>query len=88
MKKIIEPIETKSLKEVFIDKFKDLILSGELEIGKKLPSERELSDLLQISRPVVHEGLIELASIGLVSMTLPSRMTVTISQKSEISSNL
>jgi GntR family transcriptional repressor for pyruvate dehydrogenase complex len=64
----LEPITTKSLKEIFIEKFSSLILSGEFHIGQKLPSERDLAEQLGVSRPVVHEGLVHLESQGLVTM--------------------
>lgn len=63
----LEPLKSESLKEAFIRKFEELILSGELEPGRRLPSERDLAERLQVSRPVVHEGLIELAKTGLVT---------------------
>ncbi|RLD89379.1 MAG: FadR family transcriptional regulator [Bacteroidetes bacterium] len=66
--RILEPITTESLKQVFVAKFEDLILSGKISIGETLPSERELSAQLKVSRPVVHEGLIELSLRGLVSI--------------------
>ncbi|MBW1641950.1 MAG: FadR family transcriptional regulator, partial [Deltaproteobacteria bacterium] len=44
-------------------------LSGKLSIGQKLPSERELALQLGVSRPVVHEGLVDLASKGLITLT-------------------
>jgi GntR family transcriptional regulator, transcriptional repressor for pyruvate dehydrogenase complex len=68
MKELLRPLKTESLKEVFISRFEGLILSGKLSIGQKLPSERELALQLGVSRPVVHEGLVDLASKGLVSM--------------------
>jgi DNA-binding FadR family transcriptional regulator len=43
-----------------------MILSGEFSIGETLPSERELASQLKVSRPVVHEGMIELSLRGLV----------------------
>ncbi len=64
----MEPIKTDSLKDVFVLRFEELILSGEFKIGQKLPSERELALQLGVSRPVVHEGLVELASRGLVTL--------------------
>lgn len=68
MKELLGPLKTESLKEVFISRFEGLILSGKLSMGQKLPSERELALQLGVSRPVVHEGLVDLASKGLVSM--------------------
>ena len=68
MKNILMPITTESLKEVFVSRFEEFILSGELSIGQKLPSERELALKLGVSRPVVHEGLVDLAAKGLVTI--------------------
>jgi DNA-binding FadR family transcriptional regulator len=68
MKKLLAPIRAKSLKEVFIERFESLILSGKLEAGQRLLSERELAEALGVSRPVVHEGLLELEARGLVTM--------------------
>lgn len=69
MKELLDPIKSESLKEIFISRIEELILSGKLAIGEKLPSERELALQLGVSRPVVHEGLVDLAFKGLVSMT-------------------
>jgi GntR family transcriptional repressor for pyruvate dehydrogenase complex len=68
LSQLIEPLKTDSLKDVFVIRFEELILSGKVKIGQKLPSERELALQLGVSRPVVHEGLVELASRGLVSL--------------------
>ncbi|MFO7568371.1 MAG: FadR/GntR family transcriptional regulator [Smithellaceae bacterium] len=68
LESLIEPIKTDSLKDVFVLRFEELILSGKITIGQKLPSERELAFQLGVSRPVVHEGLVELAARGLVSL--------------------
>ena len=72
---MIRPISTASLKEVFIREFEKLIFSGYFKIGEKLPPERELAKQMGVSRPVVHEGLVELVSKGLVTM-VPRRGTV------------
>lgn len=68
MRELLQPIKSESLVEVFIQRFEELILSGKLTIGQKLPSERELAVQLGISRPVVHEGLLDLETKGLVTM--------------------
>jgi DNA-binding FadR family transcriptional regulator len=65
---MLKPIRKESLKDVFVARFEGLILSGKLSIGEKLPSERELALSLGVSRPVVHDGLMDLVSKGLVSM--------------------
>ena len=56
-----------TLVEDFIRRFEEMILSGKLAVGDKLPSERDLAIKLGVSRPVVHEGLIDLASKGLIT---------------------
>jgi GntR family transcriptional repressor for pyruvate dehydrogenase complex len=68
MQEHLKPIRTESLKDIFIRRFEDLILSGKFPIGQKLPSERELALQLGVSRPVVHEGLVDLAAKGLVTL--------------------
>lgn len=68
MKDKLQPLQTKSLKALFIERFEELILSGEIEAGQRLPSERELAEMMGVSRPVVHEGLLELKARGLITM--------------------
>src|SRR5207245_5423044 len=48
------------------NQFEQQILAGELAPGELLPSERELSARLNVSRSVVREALGRLASLGLV----------------------
>ena len=64
---ILPRLKKTTLVEDFIRRFEELILSGKLKIGDKLPSERDLAARLSVSRPVVHEGLIDLAAKGLVT---------------------
>ncbi len=72
---MIEPIQSASLKDLFIQKFEKLIFTGYFEIGEKLPPERELAKKMGVSRPVVHEGLVDLSAKGLVTM-VPRRGSV------------
>lgn len=65
---MIKPINTESLKDVFVKQFEENILSGYFSVGEKLPSERDLAEQMGVSRPVVHEGLVDLAVKGLVTM--------------------
>lgn len=53
-----------SLKELFVEEIESKILSGELAIGEKLPSERELANTMQVSRAVINAGIIELEQKG------------------------
>lgn len=53
-----------SLKDLFVSELETMILSGKLEIGTKLPSERELAASMQVSRAVVNAGIAELEQKG------------------------
>lgn len=64
----LKPIIADSVSDVFIRRFEELIISGKLSIGQKLPSERDLALQLGISRPMVHAGLVELEAKGLVKI--------------------
>ena len=68
MQEFLAPLQSPSLKDIFIERFEELILSGQLKIGEKLPSERELALRLGVSRPVVHKGLVDLEAKGLVTL--------------------
>jgi GntR family transcriptional repressor for pyruvate dehydrogenase complex len=69
LQSLFKPLKTESLTDVFVQRFGELILSGQIAVGSRLPSERELAKMLAVSRPVVHAGLVELASRGLVTIT-------------------
>ncbi len=71
---LFAPIQSRSLKDIFIERFEALILSGKFKPGERVPSERELGALFNVSRPVVHEGLRTLEGRGLV--TIESRKGV------------
>jgi DNA-binding FadR family transcriptional regulator len=57
-----------SLKELFIQQLEGMILSGQLAVGEKLPSERELAETMQVSRGVVNSGILELSRKGFLSI--------------------
>jgi DNA-binding FadR family transcriptional regulator len=62
----LKPLCARTLKDDFIDRFEELILSGALSPEEKLPGERELAERLGVSRPVVRDGLKALEERGLV----------------------
>ncbi len=45
---------------------RDAIISGEMNVDERLPSEAELSDQFNVSRPTVREGLKRLAAQNLI----------------------
>jgi GntR family transcriptional repressor for pyruvate dehydrogenase complex len=64
----IEPLQVNSLKSACVARLEELILSGELKTGERLPAERNLAARLGVSRPVLHEALVDLAAKGLVTI--------------------
>lgn len=68
----LDPVEVQSLKEACTVRLEELVLSGEVKIGDRLPPERELAERLGVSRPIVHEALVDLAAKGLISI-IPRR---------------
>lgn len=63
-----QAISTPSLKDLFVNTLQTAILNGELKPGEKLPSEREFSEQMEVSRAVVNAGLNELAERGFVTI--------------------
>ena len=63
---IMKELKTPSLKDVFVSHMEELILTGELETGSKLPTERELADGMNVSRQVISSGIDELKRKGFV----------------------
>jgi GntR family transcriptional regulator, transcriptional repressor for pyruvate dehydrogenase complex len=64
----IQPLKVQSLKEACITRLEELILSGDLQIGERLPSERDFAARIGVSRPVLHEALVDLDAKGLVKI--------------------
>jgi len=62
----LEPIERMTVSEEIIKKLIDLINSGVLGPGDKLPSERELMEQLKVSRASIREALRSLGLAGLL----------------------
>lgn len=59
-----QKLSAPSLKELFVAELESKILSGELTIGSRLPSERELAASMQVSRAVVNAGIAEMEQKG------------------------
>jgi len=55
-----------SLTDLFVEQVQGMILSGELKVGEKLPTERELAATMKVSLAVVNGGISRLASRGFV----------------------
>ncbi|HSI81810.1 MAG TPA: FadR/GntR family transcriptional regulator [Solirubrobacterales bacterium] len=64
----LEPVRPLALKERVISQLTRLIEDGDLHPGDQLPSERELSEELQVSRGTVREAVQFLQAVGLVEI--------------------
>lgn len=75
-KVVMEPVadQDKKNKNAFIRVFERHILSGFFKPGDRLPPERDLARDYSISRPIIHEGLLDLSRKGFVTIS-PRRGT-------------
>ena len=55
-----------TLRDLFVRQIIDMIFSGELAVGEKLPTERDMAEKMGISRSMVHIGLEDLERMGFV----------------------
>jgi len=76
-------VEPRRLYEQIARKLAHAIAIGEYEIGDRLPSERELAQTFEVSRPTVREAIIALELDGLVEVRLGSGVYVTHRQPPE-----
>ncbi len=60
------PIHAEKLSNAVVDQIEKLILRGILRPSERLPSERDLSERLGVSRPSLREALSELEERGLI----------------------
>lgn len=61
---LFKKLSAPSLTELFVSELEGMILSGKLEIGAKLPPERELAESMQVSRAVINSGIAEMEKKG------------------------
>ncbi len=62
----LRTIEKASVKDQTLEQLKNYILSGVVQLGERLPSERALADALGVGRYSVREALKVLEAVGLV----------------------
>ncbi len=60
------PVKSQKVYKVVIDQIKDMIKTGQLKKGDKLPPERELVEQLQVSRTSIREALRSLEILGII----------------------
>ncbi len=73
----LKPVETQERLYVRVAKqIAEHIQSGQVKTGDKLPSERDLAEMLQVSRPSVREAMIALEVSGLIEVRTGSGIYV------------
>jgi GntR family transcriptional repressor for pyruvate dehydrogenase complex len=60
--------ERKTFSRKVVEHIRELIASGQLKPGDKLPSERELAEMMNVSRPTIREAFKILSAMGLLSI--------------------
>lgn len=64
----LKPIRTRKIYEEIVEQIRNLIISGELKPGDRLPPERDLVERLQVSRASIREALSALEMMGLLEV--------------------
>ena len=64
----LQPVLRRSVPEAVFEEIATDVLSGEMQPGEALPSERRLADVFGVSRPAVREALKRLSAAGLVEV--------------------
>ncbi len=59
-------LKPKKLADQVFERIRDLIFKGDLRPGEQLKSERELSDILSVSRPTIRQAIRKLIELGLI----------------------
>lgn len=62
----IKTVKRNTLSKQVIDEVVNLLMTGQLKPGDRLPSELELMEMLNVSRPVMREALSSLEAMGIV----------------------
>jgi GntR family transcriptional regulator, transcriptional repressor for pyruvate dehydrogenase complex len=63
-----EPVTTRRTFEEAVEQIGGKVKSGDLQVGERLPSERELAARMQISRPTLREAVKVLAEAGVLDV--------------------
>lgn len=66
---LLRPVERPRTHEVILAQVEELLGSGRLAVGDRLPAERALADQLGVSRASVREALTVLQALGVVETT-------------------
>lgn len=63
---MFQPVQSKRLHQQVFEQIQTLIVDGQLKPGDRLPSERDLGELLHVSRNSIREALRALEILGII----------------------
>jgi len=66
LSRTLAPIDRSGITELVVQRIKELLQQGELKAGSRLPPERELAEMLEISRPSLRTALKALSVMGII----------------------
>jgi DNA-binding FadR family transcriptional regulator len=72
----LQPVNRRSVPEDVFDQLVEEVLSGRVQPGETIPSERRLAEALGVSRPAVREALKRVTAAGLVEVRQGDATTV------------
>jgi len=72
----LQPVNRRSVPEDVFEQIVTEVLSGGMQPGESLPSERRLAEVLGVSRPAVREAIKRLTEAGLVEVRQGDATTV------------
>ncbi|WP_050461057.1 FadR/GntR family transcriptional regulator [Herbaspirillum autotrophicum] len=75
------PVSVTRLYRMIADQIAGRIRAGDFQVGERLPSERELAEQLEVSRPSIREALIALEIEGYVEVRVGTGVFVTLPKK-------
>ena len=64
----LKKIKKSTIAELIIDQILQMIEEGKFIPGQKLPSEKELAEILSVSRPTLREAMRSLMTMGLIEI--------------------
>jgi GntR family transcriptional repressor for pyruvate dehydrogenase complex len=67
LNRAMAPIDRSGITELVVQRIKELLESGALKAGSRLPPERELAEMLSISRPSLRTALKALSVMGIIN---------------------
>jgi GntR family transcriptional repressor for pyruvate dehydrogenase complex len=73
----LEPIKQRTISEDVINRILEMIRTRQIKPGERLPAERELSEMLQVSRPPLREALRTLAFMNVIDIRSGSGAYIT-----------